>query len=94
LKTRIQKLVLRKGRQQWVNQFLSVVKQCSVSVCTTTSLAVFLMFQSESSETGNLKILLHIFWKISKTNDTRYVLQERTTFQKRLFDFNHDNTNI
>jgi hypothetical protein len=54
LKTRIQKLVLRRGGggQQCVNQFLSVVKQYSVSVCTTTFLVVFLMFQSGSSETG------------------------------------------
>jgi hypothetical protein len=26
-----------------------------------------------------------------KTNNTRYSLQERATFQNRLFDFNHGN---
>lgn len=58
LKTRMQKLVLKKGRHQYVNEFLSVVKQYSVLICTTTSLAAFLMFRSESSETGIWKILL------------------------------------
>jgi hypothetical protein len=38
LKTRIQKLIMRKMRQQHVNQFLSVVKQCSVWIHISTSL--------------------------------------------------------
>jgi hypothetical protein len=43
---------------------------------------------------GTGKLYIRFVWGTSKTNDARYVLQERIVFQNRLFNFNQDSRNM
>jgi hypothetical protein len=69
--------MMRKRRQQHVNQLLCVVKQCSIWVHTTTSLAAILASQNLSSETSGIwENFTSNVLKTSKTYDARYVLKK------------------
>jgi hypothetical protein len=58
-------------------------------VCTTA----FLTCHSQKSlKTG--KCYFRFVRKTSKTNNNRYVLQERITFEITQFDLNHDSRNV